>query len=59
MNIQARTTTDFGNWNDVWEGINNVKHIEEATENQNKVYESIDMEEEQQQAALHFLGRCW
>ena len=57
MNIQARTTTDFGNWNDIWEGIKNDKHIEETTEGKNQIHEPI--EDVQRDAASFLLGRCW
>ncbi|GLI57753.1 hypothetical protein PM10SUCC1_32670 [Propionigenium maris DSM 9537] len=51
-----RSTTDFGNWNNLWEEVENGKLDQEDIQSENQVHESI--EEVQSDAAAFLLGRC-
>lgn len=53
--LECRITTDFGNWNDIWEEVENDKSFEESTGIQDQIYEPI--EEVQLEAASYLLGR--
>ena len=53
--LESRSVTDFGNWNGLWEEIDNGKLDQEVVQNENKIHEPI--EEVQQDAASFLLGR--
>ncbi len=55
--IENRSVTDFGNWNGLWEDLENVELDQEVVQNENQIHESIDMEEVQADASAYFLGR--
>ncbi len=50
-----RITTDFGNWNGLWEDLEDVELDKENSKDENQIHEPI--EEVQSDAAAFLLGR--
>ncbi len=53
--LENRSVTDFGNWNGLWEEVDNGELDKENSKDKNQVHEPI--EEVQQDAAAFLLGR--
>ncbi len=54
--LENRSVTDFGNWNGLWEDLEDVELDKENSEGKNQIHEPI--EEVQSDAAAFLLGRC-